>query len=78
MMIPMPYEPTSEEIDRLLAEDPGPGSGRMLAPRSDVRVHLEVPMDAATLRLLQQRADSEGRALADVVSDVVRAGAQAA
>ena len=75
-MIPMPYEPTSEEIDRLLAEDPG--SGRMLAPRSDVRVHLEVPMDAATLRLLQQRADSEGRALADVVSDVVRAGAQAA
>lgn len=72
----MPYEPTSEDIDRSLAQDPG--SGQLLAPRTDVRVHLEVPMDASTLQLLQQRAEREGRALADVVSDAVRVGARAA
>jgi hypothetical protein len=35
-------------------------------------------MDASTLALLQQRADREGRPLAEVVSDAVRAGAAAA
>ncbi len=35
-------------------------------------------MDKATLRLLQQRADREGRPLTDVIGDAVRAGAQAA
>ncbi len=32
-------------------------------------------MDSATLRVLQERANREGRALADVVSDAVRVGA---
>lgn len=72
----MEYEPTSDDIDRLLADDPD--AGERLASNTDVRVHLEVPMDGETLQLLQQRADREGRSLADVVSDAVRAGAQAA
>ncbi len=72
----MEHEPTSDEIDRLLADDPH--VGQRLTPRADVRVHLEVPMDKATLRLLQQRADREGRPLTDVIGDAVRAGTQAA
>lgn len=75
-MTAMGYEPNSDDIDRLLDDDPE--AGRTLAPRDDVRVHLEVPLDATTLELLQQRADTEGRPLADVVSEVVRTGARAA
>lgn len=69
-------EITSQDVDRLL--DERPDGGERLAPRTDVQVHLEVPMDAATLRRLQRRADEEGRSLVDVVGDVVRAGSRAA
>jgi hypothetical protein len=72
----MEHDPTSDEVDRLL--DGQPDAGERLAPQSGVRVHLEVPMDASTLALLQQRADREGRPFAEVVSDAVRAGAAAA
>lgn len=75
-MCSMEQEPTSDDVDRMLVEDPE--GGERMVPRSDVRVHLEVPMDGATLRVLQQRADREGRPLADVVRDAVRAGAAAA
>jgi len=72
----MEHDPTSDEVDGLLAEDLQ--AGERLEPNPDVRVHLEVPMDGATLRLLQQRADREGRSLTDVVRDAVRTGAGAA
>jgi hypothetical protein len=72
----MEHDPTSDEVDRLLAAQPD--AGERLTPQAGVRVHLEVPMDASTLALLQQRADREGRPLAEVVSDAVRAGAAAA
>jgi len=76
MMSVMEHEITSDEVDRLFAEDPD--AGVRLPPNPDVRVHLEVPMDGAMLRVLQQRADREGRSLTDVVRDAVRAGAAAA
>jgi hypothetical protein len=76
MMRDMEHDPTSEDIDRMLEADPD--ALERLAPQAGVRVHLEVPMDGATLRILQERAEREGRALADVVGDAVRAGAAAA
>ncbi len=72
----MEYEPTSDEVDRLLAADPD--AGERLVPNPDLRVHLEVPMDGATLRGLQERADREGRSVIAVASDVLRDGAAAA
>ncbi len=72
----MEHEPSPEEIDRML--DANPDALERLPPQPGLRVHLEVPMDGATLRALQERADREGRALADVVSDAVRVGAAAA
>jgi len=72
----MEHEVTSEDIDHLL--DANPGALERLPPHPEVRIHLEVPVDGATLRVLQERADREGRPLADVVSDAVRAGAAAA
>lgn len=76
-MSPMDYEPTSEDIDRLLEADPD-ALGERLDPNPDLRVHIEVPMDRGTLRTLQERADREGRPFEDVLSDAVRAGATAA
>jgi hypothetical protein len=76
MMRNMEQEPSSEDIDRML--EANPDALERLPPQAGVRVHLEVPMDGATLRVLQERADREGRALADVVSDAVRVGAAAA
>ena len=76
-MSAMDYEPTSEDIDRLLEANPE-AFGERLAPNPDLRVHIEVPMDRGTLRALQERADREGRPFEDVVGDAVRAGAAAA
>jgi hypothetical protein len=72
----MQQDPTSDDVDRLLADDPT--AGKRLAPQPAVRVHLEVSVDRSTLALLEQRAEREGRALSDVASDAVRAGATAA
>jgi hypothetical protein len=72
----MEHDPTSEEIDRLL--DESPQEFKRLEPNPDLRVHVEVPLDAATLRALEERADREGRPFTDVVSDIIRAGAAAA
>lgn len=72
----MEHEPTSDELDRLLEAEPD--AGRRLAPQTEVRIHVEVPLDHATLEVLQARADREGRPFAEVVSDAVRAGAAAA
>jgi len=76
MIETMEYEPTPEDVDRLMAEDPD--AGERLAPNPDLRVHIEVPMDGATLRLLEERAARENRPFADVVRDAVRAGLSAA
>lgn len=72
----MEYDPTSDDVDRLLAD--APNEGHRLTPQAEVLVLLEVPMDGATLRKLQHRAETEGRPLTEVVGDAVRAGAQAA
>lgn len=72
----MEYEPTSQDVDRLLAADPD--AGERLAPNPDLRVHVEVQLDGATLQLLEARAEREGRRFEDVVVDAVRAGAAAA
>lgn len=73
----MEHEPTTDDIDRMLDADPDALSER-LAPNPDLRVHIEVPVDGATLRVLEDRASREGRSLEDVVSDLIRAGAAAA
>ncbi|UUY03867.1 ribbon-helix-helix protein, CopG family [Svornostia abyssi] len=69
-MIP---EPTSDDIDRLLADRPDAG-GR-LPPRDDVSVHIEVPVDSGTLARLQERAERAGVSLTDVVRDLLRRAA---
>ena len=66
-------EPASDDLDRLLASDPD--AGHRLAPRDDVHVLLEVPVDPATLDRLTERAAREGRNIEDVVADAVRAAA---
>lgn len=76
MVEPMEYEPTSEDIDRAL--EANPAALERLAPQTEMRVHVEVPLDHATLEVLQAQADREGRPFAEVVSDAVRAGAAAA
>lgn len=72
----MEHEPTSDDIDRQLGADPQPLE--RLAPNPDLQVHVEIPMDPETLRVLEARAHREGRPFADVVRDAVRAGAAAA
>lgn len=72
----MENEPTSEDVDRLLSS--APDLGERLAPNPDLRVHVEVQLDSATLQLLEARAEREGRRFEDVVVDAVRAGAAAA
>lgn len=69
----MEYEPTSDDIDRVLEASPDALGGR-LAPTPDLRVHVAVPMDGATLRRLEGRAEREGRPFEDVVCDVIRTG----
>jgi hypothetical protein len=54
----MEHEPGSDDVDRLLADEPA--AGERLA-QARVRVYLEIPMDGITLALLQQRADRERR-----------------
>ena len=76
-MLGMEHEPTSDDIDRMLEADPG-ALGERLEATPDLRVHIEVPMDGATLQLLEQRAAREDRPFADVVRDAVRAGLAAA
>lgn len=76
-MLGMEYEPTSEDIDRMLEADPE-ALGERLEASPDLRVHIEVPMDGATLQLLEERATREERPFADVVLDAVRAGLAAA
>jgi len=77
MMTGMGYEPTSSDVDRMLEARPD-ALGERLEASPDLRVHIEVAMDGATLRLLEERADREHRPLADVVRDAVRAGLAAA
>ncbi len=63
-------DPTSDDIDRLLAERPD--AGERLAPRDDISVHLEVPVDSGTLARLQERAERAGISVTDVVRDLLR------
>ncbi|MTD45217.1 ribbon-helix-helix protein, CopG family [Conexibacter sp. W3-3-2] len=64
--------PDSDDLDRILADDPG--AGDLLAPR-DIDVRLEVSVDAATLEGLTERATREGRDIGEVVADVLRSAA---
>lgn len=65
--------PDSEDLDRILAD--APDAGDILPPRDDVRVRLEVSVDAATLNGLTDRARREGRDIDEIVSDVLRGAA---
>jgi hypothetical protein len=69
----MPHPPDSDDLDRLLADDPE--AGEVLPPRDDVEVLLEVAVDAATLNVLTDRAAREGRDVGEVVAEVVRGAA---
>lgn len=73
----MDDDPTSDDIDRMLEADPD-ALGERLEPNPGVRILIEVPMDGPTLRVLEARAEREGRSLTDVVGEVVRAGVAAA
>ena len=63
----------SDELDRVLADDPA--AGEVLPARDDVEVLLEVAVDAATLSGLTDRAAREGRDVGEVVADVLRGAA---
>ena len=69
----MSTEPTSDDLDCLLDADPD--AGERIGQRDDIQVLLEVPLDAATLDRLTERAAREGRDIEDVVADAVRAAA---
>ena len=45
----MEYEPTSEDFDQLLSA--AADLGERLAPNPDIRVHVEVQLDGATVQL---------------------------
>jgi hypothetical protein len=66
----MPEDPTSDDLNRLIAEDPD--GGQRLAPRDDIETILEVSVDPSTLSSLSDRATREGRDIGDVVADVLR------
>jgi hypothetical protein len=66
----MPADPTSDDLNRLIAEDPD--GGQWLAPRDDIETILEVSVDPATLSNLSDRATREGRDIGEVVADVLR------
>lgn len=63
----------SDDLDRLLAENPD--AGDHLPARDDVEVVLEVAVDAATLTGLTDRAAREGRDVGEVVAEVLRGAA---
>jgi hypothetical protein len=66
-------DPTSEDLNRLIEEDPD--GGQWLAPRDDIETILEVSVDATTLSILSDRATREGRDIGEVVADVLRRSA---
>jgi hypothetical protein len=66
----MPEDPTSDDLNRLIAEDPD--GGQWLAPRDDIETILEVSVDPTTLSSLSDRASREGRDIGEVVADVLR------
>jgi hypothetical protein len=66
----MPEDPTSDDLNRLIAEDPN--GGEWLAPRDDIETILEVSVDPTTLSNLSDRATREGRDIGEVVADVLR------
>lgn len=63
-------DPTSDDLNRLIEEDPG--GGQWLASRDDIETILEVSVDPATLSSLTDRAAREGRDIGEVVADVLR------
>lgn len=63
-------DPTSDDLNRLIEEDPE--GGHWLAPRDDIETILEVSVDPATLSSLSDRATREGRDIGEVVADVLR------
>jgi hypothetical protein len=69
----MPEDPTSDDLNRLIAE--GPDGGYWLAPRDDIEIILEVSVDPTTLSNLSDRATREGRDIGEVVADVLREAA---
>lgn len=66
----MPDDPTSDDLNRLIAEDPD--GGQWLVPRDDIETILEVSVDPSTLSSLSDRATREGRDIGEVVADVLR------
>lgn len=66
----MPEDPTSDDLNRLIAEDPD--GGQWLSPRDDIETILEVSVDPSTLSSLSDRATREGRDIGEVVADVLR------
>ena len=66
----MHEDPTSDDLNRLIAEDPD--GGQWLAPRNDIETILEVSVDPTTLSNLSDRATREGRDIGEVVADVLR------
>lgn len=67
----MTDEQLSDQLDRLLAENPD--AGEFATGRPDVRLIVEVALDGPTLDALSARARREGRELEDVIEDVLRA-----
>jgi hypothetical protein len=63
-------DPTSDDLSRLIAEDPD--GGQRLAPRDDIETILEVSIDPTTLSSLSDRAAREGRDIGEVVAAVLR------
>lgn len=72
----MSNEPTSDDLDRLL--EANPQTGERLAPRDDIQITLEVPVDATTLGRLTERAEREGKDVEDLMADALRAAASVA
>lgn len=66
----MPKDPTSDDLNRLIAEVPD--GGEWLASRDDIETILEVSIDPSTLASLGDRATREGRDIGEVVADVLR------
>ena len=50
----MPEDPTSDDLNRLIEDDPD--GGQWLAPRDDIETILEVSVDPTTLSNLSDRA----------------------
>lgn len=66
-------DPTSDDLNRLIEEDPD--GGQWLAPRDDIETILEVSVDPGTLSNLSDRATRGGRDIGEVVADVLRQAA---